>query len=166
MVIEPKRLAEYRLTLGKIYNVLRSSSANIGGGYIEKNRESHVIRGEAQYRDPRDIGNTVVTTDTDGTPVLLRQLGNVKLGPALRFGIVTKHGKGEIVAGTVMMLIGQNSREVVGNVKKKLAEIGRDLPAGACASRPTTTALEFIDRMLKTVFINLSEGALLSWCCF
>ncbi|HNN96758.1 MAG TPA: efflux RND transporter permease subunit, partial [Pseudomonadota bacterium] len=120
VVIEPKRLAEYRLTLGKIYNVLRSSSANIGGGYIEKNRESYVIRGEAQYRDLRDIGNTVVTTDTDGTPVLLRQLGSVKLGPALRFGIVTKHGKGEIVAGTVMMLIGQNSREVVGNVKKKL----------------------------------------------
>jgi len=160
VVIEPKRLAEYRLTLGKIYNVLRSSSANIGGGYIEKNRESYVIRGEAQYRDLRDIGNTVVTSDTDGTPVLLRQLGNVKLGPALRFGIVTKHGKGEIVAGTVMMLIGQNSREVVGNVKKKLAEIGRDLPAGVRIA-PYYDRAEFIDRMLKTVFINLSEGAAL-----
>lgn len=160
VVIEPKRLAEYRLTLGKIYNVLRASSANIGGGYIEKNRESYVIRGEAQYRDLRDIGNTVVTTDKDGTPVLLRQLGTVKLGPALRFGIVTKHGKGEIVAGTVMMLIGQNSREVVGNVKKKLTEIGRDLPSGVRIA-PYYDRAEFIDRMLKTVFINLGEGAAL-----
>ena len=160
VVIEPKRLAEYRLTLGKIYNVLRSSSANIGGGYIEKNRESYVIRGEAQYRDLRDIGNTVVTTDTNGTPVLLRQLGTVKLGPALRFGIVTKHGKGEIVAGTVMMLIGQNSRQVVHNVKSKLIEIGRDLPSGVRISTYYDRA-EFIDRMLKTVFVNLSEGAAL-----
>ena len=160
VVIEPKRLAEYRLTLGKIFDVLRSSSANIGGGYIEKNRESYVIRGEAQYRDLRDIGNTVITSDTDGTPVLLRQLGSVKLGPALRFGVVTKHGKGEIVAGTVMMLIGQNSREVVHNVKKKLDEIGRDLPAGVRIA-PYYDRAEFIDRMLKTVFVNLSEGAAL-----
>ncbi|MBL9003426.1 MAG: efflux RND transporter permease subunit [Myxococcales bacterium] len=160
VVIEPKRLAEYRLTLGTIYNVLRSSSANIGGGYIEKNRESYVIRGEAQYRDLRDIGNTVIKSDTDGTPVLLKQLGSVKLGPALRFGVVTKHGKGEIVAGTVMMLIGQNSRQVVHNVKKKLDEIGRDLPAGVRIA-PYYDRAEFIDRMLKTVFINLGEGAAL-----
>ncbi|HRI50180.1 MAG TPA: CusA/CzcA family heavy metal efflux RND transporter [Pseudomonadota bacterium] len=158
VVVDPKRLAAYRLTLGKIYDVLLRSNANIGGGYIEKQRESFVIRGEGQYRDLRDIGNTVVTTDASGTPVLLKQLGAIKLGPALRFGVVTKHGKGEIVAGTVMMLIGQNSREVVGHVKDKLIEIQRELPAGVKISTYYDRA-EFINRMLKTVFINLTEGA-------
>ena len=158
VVLDPKRLAAYRVTLGHVYDMLRRNNANIGGGYIEKNRESYVIRGEAQYQDPRDIGNTVITTDEGGTPVLLRQLAQVKLGAALRFGTVTKHGKGEIVAGTVMMLIGQNSREVVVNVKKALAEVSENLPSGVRISAYYDRA-QFINRMLKTVLINLSEGA-------
>ena len=158
VVLDPKRLAAYKVTLGHVYDMLRRNNANIGGGYIEKNRESYVIRGEAQYQDPRDIGNTVITTDEGGTPVLLKQLAQVKLGAALRFGTVTKHGKGEIVAGTVMMLIGQNSREVVVNVKKALAEVSENLPSGVRISAYYDRA-QFINRMLKTVLINLSEGA-------
>jgi cobalt-zinc-cadmium resistance protein CzcA len=160
VVLDPKRLAAYKLSLSQVYNTLKQNNANIGGGYIERNRESYVIRGEAQYQDPRDIGNTVVTTDESGTPVLLRQLAKVQLGPALRFGTVTKHGKGEIVAGTVMMLIGQNSREVVENVKKALAEVQTSLPPGVEIHTYYDRA-QFINRMLKTVFVNLSEGAAL-----
>ncbi len=156
--VDPKRLAAYRLTLGRIYERLRENNASIGGGYITKNSESLVVRGEAQFRDLRDIENTVITTDQTGTPVLLKQLAQVQIGPALRFGVVTKLGKGEIVAGTVMMLIGQNSREVVKNVKSKLDEIQRDLPRGV-AIRSYYDRAEFINRMLKTVFINLGEGA-------
>src|SRR5262249_40003560 len=92
--------------------------------------------------------------------VLLKNVGTVKLGPALRYGVVTKHGKGEIVAGTVMMLIGQNSREVVKNVKVKLQEIGKALPEGVRIVTYYDRA-EFIDRTLHTVATNLSEGALL-----
>ena len=63
VVQNPKRLAAYRVTLTQVYDMLRRNNATIGGGYIEKNRESYVIRGEAQYQDLRDIGNTVITTD-------------------------------------------------------------------------------------------------------
>jgi cobalt-zinc-cadmium resistance protein CzcA len=160
VIVSPKRLAQYRITLATIYDTLRRNNANIGGGYIEKSSESYVIRGVAQYRDLDDIGNTVVTTDADGTPVLLKQLATVQLGPALRYGVVTKYGKGEIVAGTVMMLIGANSREVVENVKKRIDEIQKDLPEGVRISTYYDRA-EFINRMLKTVFINLAEGAAL-----
>lgn len=160
VVVDPKRMAAYKVSLGMIYERLRSNNANIGGGYIEKGGESYVIRGEGQYTDISAIENTVITTDSAGTPVLLKRLAKVQLGPALRFGVVTKHGKGEIVAGTVMMLIGQNSREVVHNVKEKLVEIQRDLPAGVKIT-PYYDRAEFIDRMLKTVFINLGEGAAL-----
>ncbi len=160
VVIDPKRLAGYRLSLGQVHDILTQNNASVGGGYIEKNGESFVIRGAAQFRTVEDIENTVVTSDGDGTPVLLKHLGRVQIGPALRFGAVTKQGEGEIVAGTVMMLTGSNSRDVVHAVKARLAQIQKELPAGI-EIRSYYDRAEFISRMLKTVFINLGEGALL-----
>jgi len=158
VVLDPKQLAAHKLTLGQIQQVLERNNASIGGGYIEKNGEAYVIRADAQFKSLDDIGDTVVTSDSDGTPIHLRQVAKVQLGPALRFGVVTKHGEGEIAAGTVMMLIGANSREVVHGVKKRLAEIQKELPAGV-EIRTYYDRAEFIDRMLKTVAINLAEGA-------
>jgi cobalt-zinc-cadmium resistance protein CzcA len=158
VVVDPKRLAGYRLTLRDVEEILERNNASIGGGYIEKNREAYVIRADAQFRGVEDIENTVVTSDADGTPVLVKNLARVQIGPALRFGAVTKHGEGEIVKGTVMMLTGANSREVVSAVKERLAEIQRELPAGV-EIRSYYDRAEFIDRMLRTVFTNLAEGA-------
>src|SRR6185369_15601798 len=98
------------------------------------------------------IASTVVAADNDGTPVLLRQIADVRIGPALRFGVVTKHGQGEIAAGTVMMLVGANSRNVVHAVKARLAEIQKELPEGV-QIRSYYDRAEFIGRMLKTVAI-------------
>jgi cobalt-zinc-cadmium resistance protein CzcA len=158
VVLDPKRLAGYRLSLGDVESILERNNAAIGGGYIEKNRESFSIRGDAQFHSVEEIENAVVTSDDDGTPVLIKNLGTVKIGPALRFGVVTKHQEGEIVAGTVMMLTGANSREVVHAVKAKLAEIQKELPRGV-EIRSYYDRAEFIGRMLKTVAINLAEGA-------
>ena len=158
--LSPQKMAAYRLTLGEVIQALERNNASIGGGYIEKNSEALVIRGEGQYKDLADIGSTVVTTDEHGTPVPLRMVAETVLGPALRFGVVTKAGQGEIVAGTVMMLIGQNSREVVNRVKAKLAEVQKELPSDVKIV-PYYDRAEFIARMLKTVFTNLAEGALL-----
>src|SRR5262249_22031309 len=94
VLIDPKRLAGYRLSLGEVQNMLERNNASIGGGYIEKNGESFSIRGDAQFRGIKDIENTVITSDVDGTPVLIKNLGEVRIGPALRFGAVTKHGEG------------------------------------------------------------------------
>ncbi|MDB4980372.1 MAG: cation transporter, partial [Myxococcales bacterium] len=93
-----------------------------------------------------------------GTPVLIKNIAHVQIGAALRFGAVTKHGEGEIVAGTVMMLTGANSRDVVTAVKARLAEIQRELPPGV-EIRSYYDRAEFIERMLRTVFFNLAEGA-------
>ncbi|HLK90881.1 MAG TPA: CusA/CzcA family heavy metal efflux RND transporter [Polyangia bacterium] len=160
VVLDAKRLAGYRLSVGDVQTILERNNASIGGGYLEKNQESFAIRADGQFRSIEDIENTVVTTDADGTPVLIRNLGTVRIGPALRFGTVTKHGEGEIVAGTVMMLSGANSRDVVHAVKAKLAEIQRELPEGI-EIRSYYDRAEFIGRMLKTVTTNLAEGALL-----
>ena len=160
VVLDPKRLSAYRMSLGQIHDILMQNNASVGGGYIEKNGESFVIRGAAQFRTIEDIENTVVASASDGTPVLLKHLGRVQIGAALRFGVVTKQGEGEIVAGTVMMLTGANSREVVHAVKARLAQIQKELPAGV-EIRSYYDRAEFINRMLKTVFVNLGEGALL-----
>ena len=158
VVLDRERLHAHRLTVAEIEDKLERNNAAQGAGYIEKNREAYVIRGDAQYKSLDDIGNTVVASDADGTPVLLKQLAKVQVGPALRFGVATKLAEGEIVTGTVMMLIGANSRDVVDGVKAKLAEIRKDLPAGV-EVKPFYDRAEFIGRMLKTVAINLTEGA-------
>ncbi len=130
VVLDPKRLAGYRLSLSDVQSILERNNAAMGGGYIEKNGESFSIRADAQFHSIEEIENTVVTSDADGTPVLIKNLGTVRIGAALRFGAATKYGEGEIVKGTVMMLTGANSRDVVRGVKDKLAEIQRELPAG------------------------------------
>ncbi|MGZ3407583.1 MAG: efflux RND transporter permease subunit, partial [Polyangia bacterium] len=158
VVLDSRRLAGYKLTVAHVLDTLKRNNAARGGGYIEKGGESYVIRGDALFKNLDDIGNTVVASDADGTPVLLRQLGTVQIGPALRFGVVTKHGEGEIAAGTVMMLVGANSREVVAAVKARLAEIQKELPPGV-EIRNYYDRAEFIDRMLHTVAVNLAEGA-------
>jgi cobalt-zinc-cadmium resistance protein CzcA len=160
VLLDAKRLAGYRLSLGQVQERLERNNASVGGGYIEKNGESFSIRGDAQFRSVADIENTVVASDADGTPVLIKNLGDVRIGPALRFGVVTKHGEGELVAGTVMMLTGANSRDVVAGVKARLAEIQKELPEGV-EIRSYYDRAEFIGRMLRTVAINLAEGAAL-----
>ena len=160
VVLDPRRLAGYHLSLQNVERALEENNASIGGGYVERDGESYVIRSDGQFHSIEDIENTVLSSDQDGTPVLLKNVATVRIGPALRFGAVTKHGDGEIVAGTVMMLTGANSREVVEAVKTRLAEIQAELPAGVVI-RSYYDRAEFINRMLKTVAINLGEGALL-----
>jgi cobalt-zinc-cadmium resistance protein CzcA len=160
VILDPKLLAGYHLSLQQVERALRENNQSIGGGYVERNSESYVIRSEGQFHSVEDIQDTVLTSDRDGTPVLLKNVATVRIGPALRFGAVTKHGEGEIVAGTVMMLTGANSREVVEAVKARLADIQKELPPGVMI-RSYYDRAEFINRMLKTVAINLAEGALL-----
>ena len=160
VVLDPRKMAGFKLTLRQVLTALQQNNTNVGGGYVETNNEQVVIRGEAQFKDADDIADTVLAVDGDGTPTLLRRIAEVKVGPALRYGVVTKHGKGEIVAGTVMMLIGANSREVVKNVKQKIEEIQADLPAGVKIV-PYYDRADFIERMLTTVGVNLAEGAAL-----
>jgi cobalt-zinc-cadmium resistance protein CzcA len=158
VVLDPRRLIAHNLSLNDVQRAIERNNGALGAGYIEKAQESFTIRGDAQFKSASDIERTVVAVRGDGTPLLLGQLAKVQLGAAVRFGAVTKLGEGEIVTGTVMMLIGANSREVVAAVKAKLAQIQEELPEGV-EIRPFYDRAEFIGRMLDTVVINLAEGA-------
>ena len=159
ILIEPRRLASHNLTLSTILQRLRIANANVGGGYIMKGNEQLVIRGEGQFKSIDDLTKAAIKTEKDGIPLLLGQVANIRIGPSIRFGLMTKDEK-EVIGGTVMMLIGQNSREVVTAVKEKIEEIKKSLPPGM-KIEPYYDRSEFINRALKTVFINLTEGAIL-----
>jgi cobalt-zinc-cadmium resistance protein CzcA len=160
VVLDPQKLAAHRLSLGQVLEALQNSNANVGGGWIERGSEQLVIRGEGQFRTLADIADVVVAVDADGTPVQVRRLGEARIGSALPQGVVTRDGKGEAVTGVVLMLIGQNSRDVVHAVKAKIEELRAQLPEGARIETVYDRA-SFIDRTLKTVAKNLLEGLVL-----
>jgi heavy metal efflux system protein len=159
VIIDPRNLVTHNLTLSEIYEDIKAANKNTGGGYIIKGQEQVVIRGEGQFEGIEEIRRIAVRTASDGTPLLLGQIADVKIGPSLRFGIASKKEK-EVVAATVIMLLGQNSREVVERVKEKIEEINSTLPSGM-KIEPFYDRSEFINRALSTVFINLTEGAIL-----
>ena len=160
VVLDARRLAAHRVTIGRVLDVLARNNTNVGGGWIERGAEQFTIRGEAQLRDVEDLGSVVVSADADGTPVQLRHLGEARVGASLPQGVVTQDGRSEVVSGIVMMLIGQNSRTVIGRVHDAIGSIRRTLPPGVRIDEVYDRA-DFIDRTLTTVGHNLLEGALL-----
>ena len=160
ILIDPKRLSAHNITFSALLDRLQEVNRNAGGGYVMKGNEQIVIRGEGQFKSIEELSNTAIQTDKDGIPLLLGNIATVKIGPSIRFGLITKGGQGEVVGGTVMMLIGENSREVVEVIKRRVEELKKDLPEGM-KIEPFYDRSEFINRALKTVFINLAEGAIL-----
>jgi cobalt-zinc-cadmium resistance protein CzcA len=158
--IDPRRLQALNLTLSSIADSLESANMNVGGGYISKGEEQIVIRGESQFKNAEEIRKVAIRTSRDGIPVLLGQIAIVEEGAALHFGLATQDGKGEVVTCTTIMLMGQNSLEVVKSVKEKVLEIESKLPEGM-KIRTFYDRSEFISRTLTTVFTNLIEAAVL-----
>jgi heavy metal efflux system protein len=157
--LRPEALIAYKLTLNEVFHALEKNNLSAGGGYIVHNGEQQVIRGAGLVRTLADIGNIVVGTRNQ-VPVYIRNLGRIALAPMLRQGAVTRDGKGETVAGIVMLLIGENSRTVVDRVKAKLEEIRPTLPK-ELQIVPYYDRAELIRRTINTVAHNLAEGAIL-----
>ncbi|RMX15328.1 CusA/CzcA family heavy metal efflux RND transporter [Legionella jordanis] len=154
----PQKLLAYQLTMNDLIKALEKNNANMGAGYIEKNGEQYLIRLPGQVKTIEDIKNIIVDKRDD---VILRvgDIADVALGSPLRTGAATQNGK-ELVLGTAMMLVGENSREVSVRVAKKLEEINRTLPKGIIA-KPVYDRTKLVDKTIKTVGKNLLEGALL-----
>ena len=118
------------LYVGNVVDALKAAHVSAGGGYVERGEEALLIRGSGLLVDEAEIGNVVLATAADGTAVLVRHVAQVKVGQALRHGVVTMDGEGEVVTGIVMMLVGSNSRDTVHGVKAKMEQIQRELPSG------------------------------------
>jgi cobalt-zinc-cadmium resistance protein CzcA len=141
-----------------VINALERNNENVGAGYIERNGEQYLIRIPGQINNLDDIRNIIVTKKDELT-IRIGQLADVALGHPLRTGAATQNGE-EVVLGTAMMLMGENSRAVSQRVANKLVEVNRSLPDGVIA-KAVYDRTDLVDRTIDTVATNLLEGALL-----
>jgi cobalt-zinc-cadmium resistance protein CzcA len=160
VVVDRSRLEAHRLTLADVVEALRAANVNVGGGYVERREEAYTVRGQGLLRDQSEIADVVLRTDEDGTPTLVRTVAEVKIAPALRYGVITREGKGEAVTGVVMMLLGANSRDVVRDVGARVAQIQHELPPGVAIDVIYDRA-DFVGRTISTVLKNLIEGVVI-----
>jgi cobalt-zinc-cadmium resistance protein CzcA len=158
--LDPAKLQSYALSLRDVMEAITRNNQNVGGAYIEHGGEQYLLRGIGLAESADDISNIVVKTGKEGVPIYVRDLGEVVSSAAVRQGATIAEGEGEIVAGITMMLIGENSRNVVEHVKERVDEIRKTLPLGVdLISFYDRT--ELVDRAIHTVEKNLIEGALL-----
>ena len=158
--IEPDllRLDALNLTLPDLIQAIERNGENRGAGYIEKNGEIQLVRVPGQLADIAAI-EQVVIAQRGGRPVRISDVARVVEGRELRTGAATENGI-EVVLGTVMMLVGENSREVARAVDLKVQEIRGTLPAGITL-RTTYDRTSLVERTIRTVTLSLAEGALL-----
>ena len=126
--VDPNTLAAYRLPIKTIIEAVRNSNAEVSGRVLEMAGTEYIIRGRGYLRSIEDIELIPVGTDGRGTPILIRDIAHVQIGPDQRRGIAELDGKGQVVGGIVIMRAGENALAVIERIKAKLAEITPALP--------------------------------------
>ncbi|HEY9719263.1 MAG TPA: CusA/CzcA family heavy metal efflux RND transporter [Trichormus sp.] len=159
VAISPVKMQQYGLTLHDVFESLERNNNNFGAGVIDHEAEQYTVRGVGRVRNISDIENIVVKS-RNGAPIYLRNVANVGFGTALRQGAATKDGGGEVVTGIVMMLKGENSRDVIERVKERIEQIKKTLPEGVTL-RPFYDQSVLVEQTIHTVSTNLIEGGTL-----
>ena len=157
---DPRKLLNYRISLSRVFQALEQNNANAGGGYITHGAEQRLIRGEGLVSSLDDIRNIVLDDRSDGTPIRVADIGEVRFSPMLRQGAVTRDGDREAVTGMVMMLMGANSRQVVADVKQKIEVIQATLPEGVYIDT-FYDRTELVDKTIRTIAENIGVGVIL-----
>ena len=128
--VDPDRLLAYHITIPKIKKAIQESNNDVGGRLVEMAETEFMVRGLGYIQSKEDIESVVVGTDSQGTPILVRDLARVTIGPELRRGAAELDGKGEAVGGIVVMRYGENALKTIDNVKRKLEALKAGLPEG------------------------------------
>ena len=127
VVLDPQRMRNVGITMQRVREAIRASNADVGGRTVELSEFEYVIRGKGYLKGIDDLGSIVLKADK-GTPVLLRDVARIELGPDERRGITELNGEGEVASGIVLQRFGVNALDVIENVKKRFAEIATSLP--------------------------------------
>jgi len=165
VVVDPVSLRAYGVSLADVANAIRAGNRDVGGRVIEMAETEYMVRGRGYLRGKQDIEQLVVKAER-GTPVLLRDLARVELGPDERRGVAELNGEGEVVSGIVVARHGENALEVIGNVKRTLAEVAAGLPAGVTIETVYDRS-ELIERAIATLKTTLiKESIIIALVCF
>ena len=165
IVVEPNKLLAYNLPLQKVRMAIQRSNSDVGGRVVEMGETEFMVRGRGYIRSMEDIRNIPLGVDDGGTPILLRNIATVRMGPEIRRGIAEYNGTGEVVGGIVVMRYGENALEVIRNVKKRIAEIESGLPEGVRIREVydrSSLILRAIDTLKRTL---VEEGLIVAVVC-
>jgi Cu(I)/Ag(I) efflux system membrane protein CusA/SilA len=129
VVVDPNRLRSLNIPLSKVRDVIRGSNMDVGGRTVELSEFEFIIRGRGYLKSVADLSNVVVKVE-NGTPVLLKDVARIELGPDERRGITELNGEGEVASGIALQRFGQNALDVIDNVKARFTEMASSLPKG------------------------------------
>lgn len=160
IAVDASRLLANNISINDVFTALEKNNQNTGGAYIEKGPTVLFIRSEGLVGSFEDIGNMVVKNLADGTPLLIRNIADVRLGSATRYGAMTYNGIEEVSGAVVMMLKGANSNEVIKDIKERIEKIQKTLPEGVMID-PFLDRTKMVNNSIHTVSKNLLEGALI-----
>ena len=155
--VDPNRLLGYKIPINKVVEAIKSSNNDVGARLVELSGREYMVRGRGYLKSVKDIEQSVVGYNSvTGTPILVRDLGTVTLGPDLRRGVGELDGQGEVVGAVVVMRFGENAQKVIERVKAKLEEMKATLPPGL-EIVPTYDRSELIDRSIENLKGTLIE---------
>ncbi|MCC2639450.1 MAG: CusA/CzcA family heavy metal efflux transporter, partial [Moraxellaceae bacterium] len=155
---DPLKLRAYGLGINDLAEALERANQSRGAGFIEQRGEAYLVRADGRLKSVQDIASAVVVT-RNGTPVYVRDIAQVDIGEELRTGSATENGH-EVVVGTALMRIGENSRTVAIGVDEKMEEVRRSLPP-SIEAQTVLNRSKLVNATVATVVKNLSEGAVL-----
>ncbi|MEO8416439.1 MAG: CusA/CzcA family heavy metal efflux RND transporter, partial [Ginsengibacter sp.] len=158
--INPDKLLAHNITISDVFKALENNNQNTGGAYIEKGPTVLYIRTEGLLGSIDDINNVAVKNTQGGIPLYIKDVADVKIGNATRYGAMCYNDQGEVAGAIVMMLKGANSNEVIKNVKERIKQIQKTLPEGVVIE-PFLDRAKMVNNAIGTVEKNLMEGALI-----
>jgi cobalt-zinc-cadmium resistance protein CzcA len=160
VTVDTARMKSYNVTLQQVFTALGRGNANAGGSFLERGEQQYLIRGIGMLRSSDDIGGIVIAEHA-GTPLLIRDIADVKVGAVPRQGTVGQDGDDEIASGIVLMRKGENPSEVLAALKERIRTLNDAILPRPIRVVPFYDRTTLIDTTLHTVFRNLIEGALL-----
>jgi len=165
VVVDPRRLKAFDITLDKVRNAIRASNMDVGGRVVELADTEFIVRGRGYLRGIADIEQIVLKAE-GGAPVLVRDVARVELAPDERRGVAELNGEGEVVSGIAIQRYGQNALSVIENIKARIAEILPSLPEGTTIV-PVYDRSDLIHRAIDTLkHTLLEESVIVALVCF
>ncbi len=160
VTVDPNALFAYGISMDRVMTAIRAGNNDVGGGTIELSGREYMVRGRGYVKSIADIENMPLGTDNRGTPVLVRDVGSVRLGPEMRRGVADLDGEGDVVGGIVVMRFGENALNVINRVKERIREIQPALPEGI-ELVPTYDRSALIARSIATLRRTLIEESII-----
>jgi Cu(I)/Ag(I) efflux system membrane protein CusA/SilA len=157
--VDPNKLLAYKTSLSRVKMAIQRSNNDVGGRLIEMAETEYMVRGLGYIKSVKDLENVPIGVERNGTPVMLKQVANIHLGPELRRGIADWNGEGEAVGGIVVMRYGENALKTIHAVESKLEELKKGLPAGVEVV-PAYNRASLIERAIDNLQHKLIEESI------